>query len=110
MTFESAFGLAGNTCKEGKCEDKNATACAIWALRDECLFNPQHMFQECPASCGVCSTVCEDKSTDCQNWAEDGQCEVNPDGMLTMCPQSCGVCQQLEQFYHNGIGGDKDEL
>ena len=65
---------------------------------------------ECAATCGTCTTVCEDKSKDCGSWAVDGQCDSNPEGMLTTCPQSCGLCHDLELFYRGAIGGDKDEL
>jgi len=91
--------------------DTNATACAIWALEDECLKNPAHMFQACAAPCGACSNVCEDKDKSCLAWAEEGQCESNPTAMLSLCPQSCGVCHDLELFYRTAIGGEsKDEL
>merc|ERR1719482_1066115 len=92
------------------CVDKNATACAIWALEDECTKNPTMMMTDCAVTCGVCSTVCEDKAKDCANWASEGQCESNPDGMLTTCPQSCGLCHELEHFYRGAIDGHKDEL
>jgi len=97
------------SCKTG-CEDKNLTSCAIWALNDECMKNPAMMLADCPASCGVCSNVCENKNADCAQWAVDGQCEENKEAMLKLCPQSCGVCHDLEMFYHTGIEGDKDEL
>merc|ERR1719409_1795054 len=86
-------------CKaETGCADKNATACAIWALEDECIKNPGMMMAECAATCGVCTVACEDKSKDCPNWATEGQCDSNPEGMLTTCPQSCGLCHELELF------------
>jgi hypothetical protein len=28
------------------------------------------MAKECPATCGICTNVCEDKETDCPNWAQ----------------------------------------
>jgi hypothetical protein len=28
------------------------------------------MAKECPATCGICTNVCEDKETDCANWAQ----------------------------------------
>jgi len=91
--------------------DKNMTSCAIWQMNDECSRNPEMMQVECPATCGVCTNVCEDKEADCQNWATDGQCETNPEAMLPLCPQSCGVCQELENFYKIAIDGPpKDEL
>ena len=35
------FSCGIETCKApGGCADKNATACAIWALDDECVKNP----------------------------------------------------------------------
>jgi len=86
------------------------TACAIFAMRGECLRNPDHMFTSCPASCGVCTNVCEDKNVDCQLWATQGECDKNPVSMNKACPQSCGLCQQLELFYRYGISGNKDEL
>merc|ERR1712046_189062 len=90
-------------CK-GPCVDKNATACAVWALADECLKNPTMMHAECAATCGVCSIVCEDKHESCAAWAEEGHCETNPEGTPTTCPQSCGVCHDLEIFYHGANG------
>ena len=97
-------------CATGKCVDHNATACAIWALDDECVKNPGMMNAECPATCGVCSMVCHDKDDSCLAWAVDGQCDSNPEGMLTLCPAACGVCHDLEIFYRGAIGGEKDEL
>jgi len=95
----------------GPCEDKNVTACTVWALEDECLKNPAMMHAECPATCGVCTTVCQDKDKGCLAWATEGHCESNAEGMLTLCPQACGVCHDLELFYRGANGlGPKDEL
>ena len=91
--------------------DKNASACTVWGLGDECMKNPAFMMAECPRTCGACMPVCQDKSEHCQNWAKDGQCDSNPEHMLKECPQSCGECQKLEDFYkgYNGLA-EKDEL
>ena len=52
---------------------QNATACAVWALDDECLKNPGMMHAECPDTCGVCSVVCQDKDESCQVCILDGR-------------------------------------
>ena len=37
-------------CGEGDvCADTNATACAIWAVNDECSTSPEFMHRGCPA-------------------------------------------------------------
>ena len=41
----------------------------------------------CAATCGVCTTACEDKSKDCLTWASEGQCDANSDAMMITCPQ-----------------------
>uniref|UniRef100_A0A7S4EVS4 ShKT domain-containing protein n=1 Tax=Chrysotila carterae TaxID=13221 RepID=A0A7S4EVS4_CHRCT len=97
-------------CEGGKpCMDVNQTECAVWGLRGECKNNPNHMYQRCPQTCGVCTNVCEDKYDDCATWADNGECESNKDVMSTECPASCGLCAKLEHFYHH-IFGIKDEL
>jgi len=103
--------LSCGVCDAGACKDTNSTACAVWALAGQCTETPAYMNKECPATCGVCTNVCEDKESDCSNWASDGQCETNADHMLVSCPQSCGVCSKLEKFYLSAIDGEvKDEL
>jgi len=52
--------------------------------------------KECPASCGLCSTVCQDHDESCKGWAKEKQCEDNKAFMLRVCPQTCGVCGTLE--------------
>jgi len=52
--------------------------------------------KECPDSCGVCSTVCNNHDDSCLGWAKEGECESNKAFMYRVCPASCGVCQMLE--------------
>ena len=52
------------------CKDTNVTACAIWETQGQCTETPAYMAKECPATCGICTNVCEDKETDCSNWAQ----------------------------------------
>ena len=54
--------------------------------------------RDCPKTCGVCTTACEDKEEACASWAAKGECEKNPASMLSLCPQACGTCHELEQF------------
>jgi len=54
------------------CKDTNTTACAVWAMDDQCTLNPGHMNRVCPATCGVCTQVCEDKNDSCKAWAKEG--------------------------------------
>tara|TARA_B100000768_G_scaffold154818_1_gene151631 strand:- start:539 stop:787 length:249 start_codon:yes stop_codon:yes gene_type:complete len=82
-------------------------------MGDECLHNPGFMFKECPETCGVCSTVCENKhpNRDCEEWSLNGECEANPEMMRKGCPAACGLCHELERHYrfYNGKQG-KEEL
>jgi len=64
------------------------------------MTDPGFMLRSCGASCGVCSTVCEDHHEDCKGWAKDKQCDVNKDFMIHTCPASCGICQELEWNVH----------
>ena len=95
--------LSCGVCEGVKCADKNSTQCEIWAEAGECLNNPLAVMKECPDSCGLCSTVCQDHDESCKGWAKDGQCEDNKPFMFRVCPASCGICQILEST-------DKDEL
>jgi len=59
--------------------------------------------KECPDSCGLCTTVCQDHDESCKGWAKDKQCDDNKAFMYRVCPASCGICQVLEN-------PDKEEL
>ena len=61
---------------------------------------PLAVMKECPESCGLCTTVCQDHDESCKGWAKDGQCEDNKPFMYRVCPASCGICSDI----------DKDEL
>jgi len=67
-----------------------------WADAGECVNNPLAVMKECPSSCGLCSTVCQDHDESCKGWAKEKQCEDNKAFMLRVCPQTCGVCGTLE--------------
>lgn len=75
------------------CSDENQL-CEDWAANGECEINPGYMLENCPASCGVCSSPgpCSDENQYCEDWAASGQCETNPNYMLESCRKSCGVC------------------
>jgi len=75
------------------CSDANQY-CEDWAANGECEINPGFMLENCPASCGVCSSPgpCTDDNQYCEDWAASGQCEANPNYMLESCRKSCGVC------------------
>ena len=64
-----------------------------------CHSRGRMMAKKCAASCGVCTTVCEDKDQNCRAWFEAGKCDAYPGEMQVKCPQSCGICSQLEKFY-----------
>ena len=97
-------GTCGDDLAEPtECEDTNATACASWGA-DECQRTPAFMLRQCPETCGVCRSLCVDKSSHCHGWAADGECETNS-GVPVSCPQSCGVCSLIEQLSQR-----KDEL
>ena len=42
----------------------------IKETQGQCTETPAYMAKECPATCGICTNVCEDKETDCPNWAQ----------------------------------------
>merc|ERR1719163_2710198 len=54
------------------------------------------VMKECPDSCGLCSTVCQDHDESCKGWAKGKECETNKAFMYRVCPASCGICQVLE--------------
>ncbi|XP_022095542.1 uncharacterized protein LOC110981859 isoform X2 [Acanthaster planci] len=74
--------------------------CIGWAESGECVYSPEYMQVNCPASCGFCKGPgvkpvkpnCVDHDRYCPDWASEGDCATNPEWMLVNCKLSCGIC------------------
>ena len=89
---------------QGECKDRHKN-CVSWATHGYCSKSPDPMLTVCPASCDVCTEVCEDDprfSKDCPAWADYHYCLSSSDDiksfMLINCRKSCRICSPGKDF------------
>ena len=94
---DGGAGNCGYSGKDGRatsCSDDHES-CGDFALRGECLANPDWMHENCRRSCGLCSLDeidddedCNDMHSNCPTWASRMECFTNPAYMSRACPKS----------------------